>query len=151
MVSAPNSPPAQRVETRYVMYGVVVVGAVLVLQAVGGWMREVVSDEPTHLELVQTCLKERSRPFEPVIDDPIAATAGRGALSTVVDGNRLTIALGSSERDAERVFGTYVAVVPDDVVQTRLERRRKVVFLWGAPPTAAQRNFAYLCTLDAQN
>ena len=141
---------AGRVETRYVLFATAVVTLLVVLQAVGGAIRQTVSNEPSHLELVQTCLTERNRPFEQVTDDPIASSAERGALSTVVDGNRVTIALGSSERDAERVFDAYVAVAPEDVVQTQLERWRKVVFLWEAPPSPAQRDFAFLCTRDAQ-
>jgi hypothetical protein len=110
----------------------------------------VITDEPSTLELVQTCLTERSRPFDEVVDDPIAASAGRGALVTDVDGNRVTVALGSSERDATRIYQAYASVADADVVATRLAQNRKVVFLWTTQPTTEQQDFMRLCTLDAQ-
>jgi len=137
------------VERRWVLAGVVVVASLLVLQISGGIVREIVSDEPSHLELVQTCLVERATPFE-TAGDPIAESAGRGALRTVVDGNAVTVALGRSEADAARVYDAYSAVATADVVAALLERRRKVVFLWARAPTSAQREFMILCTLDAQ-
>jgi len=130
-----------------VLIGTVAMASVLCAQVVVGQLRE---PEPSHLEKVQTCLTERSTPFQSVSDDPVAASAGRGALVTEVDGNRVTVSLGSSERDAERVYRAYVAVAPLDVVAARVERNRKAVFLWGSAPTAAQREFMILCTLDAQ-
>jgi hypothetical protein len=140
----------ERVEARYVVIAVAAVASLLVFQVLGGWIRETTSDEPSFLELVQTCLTERDVPFAPVSDDFVALTADRGALRTTVEGNGLTIALGGSERDAQRVYESYASVAAGDV-STRLERRRKVVFLWDEPPSAAQRDFAILCTLDAQN
>ncbi len=126
------------------------VAALIAAQVVAGLVRVATTDEPSHLELVQTCLSERSIPFEPVVEDPVALSARRGALRTTVDGNAVTVALGDSERDAERVFDAYTAVGNADV-PSRLERRRKVVFLWDVPPSAPQRDFMTLCTLDAQN
>ena len=140
----------ERLELRDVVVCAAIVASVLVAQVLAGWIREATSDDPTTLELVQICLTERDRPFEDVARDPIATSAGRGALVTDVDGNRVTVSLGSSESDAERIHSAYVAVAPDDVVATRLERNRKVVFLWENPPTTAQRDFMHLCTLDAQ-
>jgi hypothetical protein len=142
-----ESAGARRAESRWVIIGVVAMTSLLCAQVVVGLLRE---PEPSHLEKVQTCLTERSTPYEPVSQDPLAMSAGRGALVTTVDGNRVTVSLGSSEKDAERVYRTYVALAPADVVETRLERNRKVVFLWEDEPTAAQREFMVLCTLDAQ-
>jgi hypothetical protein len=113
-------------------------------------VRQAVSNEPSYLEKVQTCLTERATRFEPVVGDPIALSAARGALRTTAQGNSVTVALGGSEADAGRVYRDYVAVAPADVVRTRLDRHRKVVFLWDSEPTTAQRDFMYLCTLDAQ-
>jgi hypothetical protein len=140
----------RRAERRWVAIGVAVVGAVILIQVLGGLGRALIGDEPSHLELVRTCLTERSTPFEPVVGDPVAESAGRGALRTTVEGNAVTVALGGSDRDAERVYDAYTAVGSADVA-ARLERRRKVVFLWDRPPTDAQRAFMTLCTLDAQD
>ena len=135
-----------RLELRYVLVALAVVASAVVLQIVGGWAR---ANEPSVPQKVETCLTERSRPFGPA-EDPIASSAERGALRTHVEVNVVTVALGGSESDAERVYRAYVEVAPEDVVRTRLERRRKVVLLWDNDPTASQREFMYLCTRDAQ-
>ena len=137
-------------ELRYVVGAAVVVGSLLAIQVVAGVVRQALSNEPSFLEKVQICLTERSRPFGPADDDAVASSAERGALRTDVEGNAVTVALGGSESDAERVYRAYVSVAPEDVVRTRLERRRKVVLLWEHDPTTSQREFMYLCTLDAQ-
>jgi len=149
-VSAFESLEPRRGEQRWVLAGLVLVGALFAAQVVGGIVREAASNEPSYLEKVQTCLTERATPFDPVVGDAIALSAARGALRTTAQGNAVTVALGGSEADAERVYRDYVAVAPTDVVRTRLDRHRKVVFLWDREPTAAQRDFMYLCTLDAQ-
>lgn len=130
--------------------GVAVVTAIAVAQVLGGLVREATTDEPSYLAKVQTCLTERSTPYEPVVEDAVALSAKRGALRTSIGGDAVTVALGGSEKDAERVFDAYTSVATADVVASRLERRRKVVFLWDSPPSAAQRAFMILCTLDAQ-
>ncbi len=148
-MTATDASEVGRPERRWVLAGVVVVASVLAVQIVAGAVRSVFSDEPSYLEQVQICLTERSTPYGPA-SDPVAASAGRGALATTVDGNPVTVALGSSESDAERVYQVYVAIAPAEIVGTRLERSRKVVLLWEREPTAAQREFMLLCTLDAQ-
>jgi hypothetical protein len=130
-----------------VLIGVVSIASLLCVQVAVGFLRQ---PEPSFLEKVKTCLTERSTPFEEVSSDPIASSAQRGALRTIVEGNGVTVALGGSESDAERVYDAYVSVAPADVVGTRLERNRKVVFLWDGQPSSSQHEFMVLCTLDAQ-
>ena len=72
--------------------------------------------EPSHLEKVQTCLTERSTPYEPVSADPVAASAGRGALVTTVDGIWSLSLLGSSEGTPNASTTRTVAVGSSDVV-----------------------------------
>ena len=132
------------------LIGVAVAAALVCVQVVGGFVREAVTDESSYLELVQTCLVERSTPFEPVSGDPIALSAKRGSLRTNVEGNSVTVALGGSEDDAERVLQAYASVAAPGVFGTLLDRRRKVVLLWDTEPTASQREFMELCTRDAQ-
>lgn len=139
--------PAER---RWTIIGVAIVGAILLVQVLGGLVREATTDEPSRLDMVQTCLRERATPYERVAADPVALSAERGAVRTSVQGNGVTVSLGGSEKDAERVYDAYTAVGTADV-ESRLELRRKVVFLWDEPPTAAQRAFMILCTLDAQD
>ena len=73
---------ARQAESRWVLIGVAAMKTLLCAQVVVGLLRE---PEPSHLEKVQTCLTERSTPYEPVSADPVAASAGRGALVTTVD------------------------------------------------------------------
>lgn len=142
-----ESSSTRRAEQWWVLVGVGLVVSLLCAQVVVGFVR---ADEPSFLEKVKTCLTERATPFEEVSGDPIALTAKRGALRTTVDGNAVTVLLGGSENDAERLYEDYTVVASDEVVATQLDRRRKVVFLWSREPTTAQREFMYLCTLDAQ-
>ena len=129
------------------LVGVGLVVSLLCAQVVVGFVR---ADEPSFLQKVETCLTERATPFGEVSGDPIALSAKRGALRTKVDGNAVTVSLGGSEKDAERLYEAYSAVASDDVVAKLLDRRRKVVFLWSSEPTTEQRELMYLCTLDAQ-
>ena len=138
-------------ERRFVVVSSLVLASLLVAQVCAGLVRAAVSDQQSTLEMVQTCLVERSRPFEPVAGDPVASSAERGALRVDVFGNHVTVALGGSERDAKRIYDAYVSVAPSGVVGTTLDLHRRVVFLWDSPPTAEQRDFMYLCTLDAQD
>ena len=151
LVSTLVTADGRRAERRWVAIGVAVVGAAILVA--GARRPRPCADAPTSRRTsswCETCLTERSTPFEPVVGDPVALSAGRGALRTTVDGNAVTVALGGSDSDAERVYDAYTAVGTGDVA-SRLERRRRVVLLWDSPPTAAQRAFMTLCTLDAQD
>ena len=114
-------------ERRWIRIGVVVATALLCLQLAAGVVRRSVSDVPSRLELVQTCLVERSTPFASVSDDLIARSATRGSLRTRVDGNGLTIALAGSESEAQRLVDAYAMVASAEFVRTLVDRRRKVV------------------------
>jgi len=150
-VNVHELPDRPRAERRWIGIGVVVAAGILLVQIVGGLAREALTDAPSRLELVQTCLVERDTPFEDVSADPIAQSASRGAIRTTVGGNAVTIALAGSESEAQRLVDAYAAVSSAEIVGTLLDRRRKVVFLWSRVPTTAERDFAYLCTLDAQS
>jgi hypothetical protein len=150
-VSALGAPETARAERHWLRVGLAVVGVLLLAQFVGGVVRTAVSPGLSPLERVQTCLTERSTPFETVSDDPVAQSAGHGALRTTVEGNRLTIALGSSERDARRLYGDYTGVMSPEAATALLDLHRRVVFLWANAPTQSQKDFAYLCTLDVQD
>ena len=147
-MTALDAPETRSAEQRWLAAGLIVVGLVIAAQFVGGSIQQAASNEPSYLERVETCLTERSTPFEAVTGDLIALSAGRGALRTNVGGNRVTVALGSSEDDAKRMVGDYESVGSPGA---RLEQNRKVVFLWDQEPTADQHDFMVLCTLDAQD
>ena len=150
-MSAHEIPGASNRELRYVVVSAIVLASLLVVQVCAGVVRQATSDEPSTLEKVETCLVERKRPFESAESDPVASSAERGALRVDVFGNHVTVALGGSERDAKRVYDAYVSVAPSGVVGTTLDLHRRVVLLWDKAPTGEQRDFMYLCTLDAQD
>ena len=129
--------------------GVLVVTIAISAQAVAGFVRQAVTDEPSALEKVETCLTERATRYEDANDDFIASSAGRGALRTTVGGNAVTVAIGESENDAKRVHDDYTAVMTSGAT-TLLDLHGRVVLLWDREPTEAQRAFIYLCTLDVQ-
>jgi hypothetical protein len=137
-------------ERRWLLVGLVAAFFLLVAQLVGGTVRTAVTHQPSALERVETCLRERSTPYEAVAGDPVAESAGHGTLRTTVQGNALTVALGSSESDAHRIYDDYTSVMTS-ADQSLLDLHRRVVFLWAKAPTQSQRDFAYLCTLDVQD
>ena len=147
-MTALDAPETRSAEQRWLAAGLIVVGLVIAAQFVRGSIQQAAANEPSYLERVETCLTERSTPFEAVTGDLIALSAGRGALRTNVGGNHVTVALGSSEDDAKRIVGDYESVGSPGA---RLEQNRKVVFLWDQEPTADQHDFMVLCTLDAQD
>lgn len=146
-MSAGEASESLRAERRWLVVGVVAVAVVIGAQLVAGLVREAVSNQPSYLERVQTCLTERKTPYGSAASDLVAQSAGRGALRTSVGGNGVTVALGSSEKEAKRIYDDYTSVGSPG---PRLEQNRKVVFLWDEEPTAAQHDFMVLCTLDAQ-
>jgi hypothetical protein len=146
-VSGLETLEARRTEWRWVIGGLVAAGFLLIGQFAGGVIREAVSPQPSYLDKLKTCLTERSTAYAPATSDPIASSAHRGALRTSVSGNGVTVSLGGSEDDAERIYDDYESVAAPG---PRLERQRKVVLLWDQAPTADQHAFMVLCTLDAQ-
>ena len=138
-------------ERRWIAIGVCLTVSLLATQLVVGLVRQLVHPPPSYLQKVETCLTERGKKFAPALGDPIAQSAKRGALRTTLGGNSVTIVLGGSEKDAARIYADYAEVGSAGFVRTQLEQHRKVVFVWGFEPSAEQRQFVYLCTMDAQD
>ena len=119
---------------------VVLVGAQVVVAA--GW--SLTRDDPTNLELTARCFtREKLLQVEPTRGDPVARSASGGTLTTVVEGNLLTVALVSHADEAERLREAYLALGGD--VESRLEVRGRYVRLWHRPPSAAQQQTANDC------
>ena len=118
----------------------VVVGVQLGVGA--GW--SLTHDDPTDLELTARCFtREKQLRVEPTIGDPIASSASGGTLTTVVEGNLVTVALVTSAREAERLRAAYTALGDD--VSARLEAGGRYVRLWHRPPSPSQRQSAADC------
>lgn len=131
------------------LIGVVAVAILIAAQGVGGAVRSLVTEGPTRLETVGTCLTERSVEYGDVQGDLLALHASAGALATAIEGNRVTVSIEDSDDGARRLYENYLQVGGAEITR-RLELRRRVVLLWEQEPTASQREFMRLCTLDAQ-
>ena len=119
---------------------VVVVGA----QALVGAAWSLSRDDPTDLDLTAQCFtREMGTSVERTTGDAIAASASGGTLTTVVEGNLLTVALVSSAEEAERLRERYLALGGD--VAPRLEVRGEYVRLWHRAPSESQRATANGC------
>ena len=121
-----------------VVVALVVVGAQLVVGA--AW--SLGHDDPTALELTRRCLeREKGLTVEPAADDPVAASAGGGALRTIVEGNLVTISVGTSATEVARLGEAYGADSPGP----RLDVRGRYVALWRRDPSPTQRQATYDC------
>jgi len=99
-------------------------------------------DDPTLLDLTRRCLeREKGLVVEATTGDRVAGSAGGGTLRTVVEGGLVTIALATSEAEAERLRAAYAAGDPGP----RLDVRGRYVALWLRPPSPTQRQVTYDC------
>ena len=135
---------AEQTEWSFVRASFIVVAALLVV-AVGGWrLHDAVHDEPTAYELMVRCLtQEKHLALEPP-RDPIALSAGLGAVRTVIETNGVTISVARSPEGAERIVAAYRSVAGD--LGTRLELRGGTVYLWDGVPGSTQRQTVFDCT-----
>ena len=100
-------------------------------------------DDPTELELTRRCLeREKGLTVEPTTDDPVAASAGGGTLRTVVEGGLVTLSIGKSADEVERLRRGYAAAGISD---GRLDVRGRYLALWLREPSPTQRQVTYDC------
>jgi hypothetical protein len=100
------------------------------------------NDDPTVFALTRRCLeREKALTIEPA-EDPVTATASGGALSTVVEGNPVTLGVARSEAEVERLRAAYVA---DGDPWTRLDVHGRYVAVWSREPSPTQRQVTYDC------
>ena len=115
--------------------------AEVVVSSVAGALRDV----PTPLERTIRCLRfEKGLKVSTPPRDLIAGTADNGALSTVVEGNPVTLSIASDEEGATRLVSLYERVSAA-VLGTRLERRGRNVYLFRTRPSPTQRQILYDC------
>ena len=111
------------------------------VSSVAGALRDV----PTPLERTIRCLRfEKGLEVSTPPRDLIAGTADNGALSTVVEGNPVTLSIASDEEGAIRLVSLYERV-SGVVLGTRLERRGRNVYLFLTRPSPTQRQILYDC------
>jgi len=118
----------------------VLVGAQVAVAA--GWSLS--HDDPSVLELTARCFtREKLLQVESTGDDPIARSASGGTLTTIVEGNLVTVAVVARAGEAERLRNAYLALGGD--VESRLEVRGRYVRLWHRVPSSAQQQTANDC------
>jgi hypothetical protein len=119
---------------------VVVVGA----QAAVGAAWSLSHDDPTELELTSRCFtREKLLQVVPTVGDSVATSASGGTLTTVVEGNLVTVAVVTSADEGRKLREAYLAQGGD--VADRLELRGRYVRLWHRAPTASQQQTADDC------
>lgn len=123
--------------------GVVVTAVLLVVLAVWA-IRDATVHDPTRLERAIRCFEvEKGFAVDLAVDDPLARSAGAGALKTTIEGNEVTIVLTSTQNEAARIESDYRALGSD--LKGRLERRDRTVWLWKNVSSPTQRQHAYDC------
>ena len=129
----------ERRAARLGLVGALVVGLAQLVVA-SAW--SLTHDDPTLLDLTRRCLeREKGLVVEATAGDRVAASAGGGTLRTVVEGGLVTIALATSEAEAESLRAAYAAGDPGP----RLDVRGRYVALWLRPPSPTQRQVTYDC------
>jgi hypothetical protein len=130
-------------EWAFLRLGFAAVG-LLVVAALVGWAIETSRyEDPGFQELRRCLVEERGAPVE-ATRDPIARSAELGALDTVIETNRVTVAVAGDAKKAERIASNYRSVADD--LGERLEVRGRTVYLWERPPSPTQRQALFNCT-----
>ena len=133
-----------RLEWLYLRIALAVVALGVVAIVVVWKVHDIVHPRPTGLELTVFCLMDNHGVVAVVpAGDPLADSAGRGSLKATVEGNDVTVALASSEKEAARIEGYYRSVAGD--LEGRLERRGRTVYLWRFSSSPTQRQAMYDC------
>lgn len=117
---------------------------VLVVAALVGWAVQTARyEDPGFRELTRCLVEGRGAPVA-ATRDPIARSAELGALDTVIETNRVTVAVAGDAKEAERIASNYRSVAAD--LGERLEVRGRTVYLWERPPSPTQRQALFNCT-----
>jgi hypothetical protein len=129
-------------ERRAARIGVVCALVVILAQLIVASAWSLGHDDPTELDLTRRCLEqEKGLAVEPA-SDTVAASASGGALATEIEGNAVTIGVGRSEAEVERLRAAYAATGDPG---TRLDLHGRYVALWHREPSPTQRQVTYDC------
>jgi hypothetical protein len=128
-------------ERRAARIGVVCALVVILAQLVVASAWSLGHDDPTELALTRQCLEREKGLAVGPADDSVAASASGGALATVVEGNAVTLSVGRSEAEVERLRSAYSASDPG----TQLDLHGRYVALWHREPSPTQRQVTYDC------
>lgn len=119
--------------------------ALIVAADVVGWkVHDIAHPRPTRLERSLACLKDEKGVVTVVpAGDPLSALAGAGSLRATIEGNGVTVALASSQKEAIKIERYYHQV--GGALRGRLERRDRTVYLWEGVAEPTQRQAMYDC------
>jgi hypothetical protein len=118
--------------------------AVLCVAALADWAVYCAGHEETSAaEKITNCLWNEKALRVENPRDPIAHSAGLGAMRTTIETNGVTIAIAKDRERAERVIAEYRRVA--DLEPGRLERRGRLVYLWDRPASPTQRQTLFDC------
>lgn len=132
------------VEWRYLRVAITVLAAVIALDLAAWKVRDLTTSKPTRLDRVVRCLtNEKNAPPVVPAGSPLADNATAGSLRTTIEGNEVTVALASTEVEAEQIEALYRRVAGP--LAGRLERRGLTVYLWRFVSSPTQRQAMYDC------
>jgi hypothetical protein len=134
-----------RIEWLLVRAGLIGVAVIMVAVGASWKVRDVRKGPPlTRLEQTLRCLQHEKGVATIVpAGDPLAGSAGDGSLRTTIEGNEVTVALGTTEEQAAKIERAYRSVGGD--LTGRLERRSDTVYLWKFESSPTQRQTMYDC------
>jgi hypothetical protein len=118
--------------------------AALVAAALVGWAVQTARYEDPGFRELTRCLTEEKGAATTATRDPIARSAGLGAVDTVIETNPVTVSVATNAKEAERIAADYRAIADD--LGTRLEVRGRTVYLWQREPSPTQRQALFDCT-----
>jgi hypothetical protein len=120
-----------------------VILGVVATQLIASSIANLLHDEPTALEQTIRCLRFEKGLEVTTPRDPIARSAEQGTVSTVVEGNPVTIAITNDEDGPNRLAALYERLAGN--LGTRLERRGKILYLFDFAPSPTQQQALYDC------
>lgn len=127
-------------ERRAARHGLVVALLLVLVQLTVASAWSLSRDDRTALELTRRCLeREKGASVAATRGDPVAASAGGGSLTAVVEGGLVTISVARSEAEVARLRAAYAGA------GARLDVHGRYVALWLRAPSPTQRQTTYDC------
>lgn len=126
--------------------GLGVAVALVAVQAAVAEEHRLFGHDASAREAAIACLRDgKGLVVDEAVGDPVAATASGGALSTVVEGNPVTLSFAKSDHQAARIVELYTRIA-SDLGPPQLQARGHFVSIWSGEPTSIQLQTVYDCT-----
>jgi hypothetical protein len=119
--------------------------ALVAVQAAIAAQHRLFDPDPSARQTGTACLtRDKRLVVVPAVRDPIASSASGGAVSTVIEGNPVTLSFTGSEHEAARIARLYTRIAGN--LGPRLRVRAHFVYLFDGEPTPTQLQTVYDCT-----